>query len=389
MQMSFITRSLVLCTVFAFPANAQEKSVRPGINDPFQNPDVKKFEGTFEGESREVYAKRKEIVAAVGLKPSQSVADIGAGTGLYTRLFANEVGPKGKVYAVDIAEKFLEHIARTNKDAGIANVTTVLCKPQSAELPAKSIEVAFICDTYHHFEFPQRTMASIHSALKTGGRVVVIDFRRVKDQSSDWVMNHVRAGQEVFEKEIADAGFKKIKEEKDILKENYFVVFEKIEKNASRLVYPIIEGYGGVVALPDAVEQPRKGTKVVFDVTAVAKEAGKPLPGLERAAVLLNLGGVSGLKAADMEMVIVLHGEATAAALDDQAFKALHGRINENAELHGRLTKAGVKIMVCGQSLERKSFDRKSVHPEIAVAASAVSAIVNLQSRGYSYISSH
>ena len=100
----------------ALPGLAQEKSVRPGINDPFKDPDVKKYVETFEGESREVFAKRKEIAAAVGLKPDSVVADVGAGTGLFTRLFAAELKEKGKVYAVDIAQKFLDHIAKVNKE---------------------------------------------------------------------------------------------------------------------------------------------------------------------------------------------------------------------------------------------------------------------------------
>jgi ubiquinone/menaquinone biosynthesis C-methylase UbiE len=208
---------------------AQEKSVRPGINDPFVNPDIKKYTETFEGESREVFAKRKEIVAALGLKPGLTVADIGAGTGLYTRLFAAEVGAKGTVYAVDISDKFLEHITSVNKKLGLTNVKTVLCKPHSVELEKSSIDLAFICDTYHHFEFPHRTMTSLHATLKPGGRVVVIDFRRIKGESTDWVLNHVRAGQEVFEQEITDAGFRKVKDEKTLLKENYFVIFERVE----------------------------------------------------------------------------------------------------------------------------------------------------------------
>lgn len=367
--------------------NAQEKSVKPGINDPFQNPDVKKFEGTFEVESREVYAKRKEIVAAVGLKPGDTVADIGAGTGLFTRLFAAEVGPKGKVYAVDIAEKFLEHIAKTSKDAGIANITTVLCKPNSAELPANSIDVAFICDTYHHFEFPYRTMASIHTALKPGGRLVLIDFHRIKGQSSEWTLNHVRAGQEVFEQEIRDSGFRKIQDVKDTLKDNYLVVFEKVAQ--LKFEYPIIEGYGGVVPLADAVEPPTKGTKVVFDVTGVAAETGKPVPALERAAVLLNLAGVSGLKATDVEIVLVLHGDATFAALDDATYRLKVGRANENAELIARLKKAGVKLMVCGQSLKKKGLETTSVRSEFSVAASALTAVLNHQQRGFASIRSN
>ena len=216
---------VVLCCA-PFFISAQEKSVNPGINKPFDNPDLKKFLGVFEGECREILAKRQEIVKACQLKPGMAVADIGAGTGLFTRMFAIEVGSKGKVYAADIAPTFLEHIAKTAKEAKLTDITLVKCTQTSAELPAHSVDVAFICDTYHHFEFPHKTMASIHQALKPGGEIVVIDFHRIAGKSSDWVMGHVRAGQEKFEQEIADSGFKKVGEEK-FLKENYLSRFRK------------------------------------------------------------------------------------------------------------------------------------------------------------------
>jgi predicted methyltransferase len=97
-------------------------------------------------------------------------------------------------------------------------------------LKENSIDLVFICDTYHHFEFPSKTMASVHRALKSGGQLVLIDFVREDGKSSDWVLNHVRAGKDVFVKEITDAGFKQMSEEK-FLKENYFVQFEKVDKN--------------------------------------------------------------------------------------------------------------------------------------------------------------
>ncbi len=219
---------VLTCSMFcAVIGVAQEKSVKPGINDTFRDPDPKEFLGRFEVESREVFARRKEIVAACEIQPGQTFADIGAGTGLFTRMFADTVGKDGRVVAVDIAQKFLDHILATSREAGQRNVETVLCKSDSTELPPGSVDVAFICDTYHHFEFPLKTMASLHRALKPGGRVILIDFRRVEGTSTDWVMNHVRAGQEVFEAEIVQAGFKKVHEERELLKENYFVVFEK------------------------------------------------------------------------------------------------------------------------------------------------------------------
>lgn len=225
-----LTTLLIAVTLgfFAAEAAAQEKSVRPGINKPFENPDVKDFLEKFEGESREIFTLRKEIAAACKIKPGMVVADIGAGTGLFTRLFAKEVGPKGKVFAVDIAASFIEHIEKTCKEAEIKNVVGVLCTADNVKLPPKSVDLVFICDTYHHFEFPFRTMESIHQALRPGGQVVLIDFHRIEGKSREWVLNHVRAGQDVVMKEIGSMGFRKVGEEK-LLKENYLVRFEKVE----------------------------------------------------------------------------------------------------------------------------------------------------------------
>ena len=153
-------------------ALSQEKSVRPGINKSFQKPDVKKFVERFEREGREVFDQRDRLVAACNIKLGMTVADIGAGTGLFTRLLSARVGPQGRVYAVDIARKFIDHIEQTCERDGIKNVTGVVCSQSSVKLPEDSIDIAFICDVYHHFEFPYKTMRSIYRALRPGGQVV-------------------------------------------------------------------------------------------------------------------------------------------------------------------------------------------------------------------------
>ena len=208
--------------------NAQDKSVRPGINQPFQNPNVEEFVQRFEKDGRDAYDHRNEVLEALKLKPGMIVADVGAGTGLFTRLFAPQVGIDGKVYAVDIAERFVKHVEDTAAKEGLKNVVGVVCDADHVKLPAQSIDLAFICDTYHHFEFPQKTMTSIHAALRPGGQVILIDFHRVEGKSSDWVLEHVRAGQEVFTREIESAGFKQVEQNADLLKESYLVRFEKV-----------------------------------------------------------------------------------------------------------------------------------------------------------------
>ncbi len=228
--------SIALLLTWTFllpPVHAQVASVKPGINDAFRNPLAQEFVERFEVESREVYAQRNEIVAACGLKPGQTVADVGAGTGLFTRLFAQAVGPGGRVLAVDIAQNFLDHIAKLADDEGMKNIETVLAGAETTNLVPASVDFAFICDTYHHFEFPQKTLASLHKAIKPGGRLVLIDFRREPGKSSDWVLEHVRAGQQVFEAEIIAAGFRKVAEKPDLLEENYFVVFERPEASST------------------------------------------------------------------------------------------------------------------------------------------------------------
>ena len=222
-------RLVALVLALLLPAAAQEQSVKPGINEKFLDANLKVEEWTqkFETESREIFHQRAAILKAAGITPGMTVADIGAGTGLFTIPFAGAAGPSGKVYAVEISQKFIDHIKARSEKENVPNIQTVLCTDRSVELPENSIDLAFICDVYHHFEHPQDSLKSLFRALKSGGMVVLIDFIRIPGRSSAFVMGHVRAGQEVFEKEITDAGFEKTGEEKGILLENYFVRFRK------------------------------------------------------------------------------------------------------------------------------------------------------------------
>lgn len=215
-------------------AQAQEQSVKPGINDSFQDPNASQYVERFEREGREVYDQRDKIIEACEIKPGMIIADVGAGTGLFTRLLSKATGDEGKVYAVDIAENFIEHITDIAKKEGLTNVEGVVCKPDFVNLPPNSVDLVYICDTYHHFEFPYKTMASIHRALKPNGRVVLVEFAREEGKSSDWIMGHVRAGQPVFTKEVTDSGFAQIKEVKGFFKESYMVHFNKAKSTEAQ-----------------------------------------------------------------------------------------------------------------------------------------------------------
>jgi intracellular sulfur oxidation DsrE/DsrF family protein len=153
-----------------------------------------------------------------------------------------------------------------------------------------------------------------------------------------------------------------------------------------KLAYPIIPNVGGAVPLPKAAEQPRKGAKVVFDITADAKPADVN-KGLERAARLLNLYGSAGLKASDVKIAVVLHDEATKSVLADDVYRARFGaEKNPNLAVIGDLRKAEVEVFVCGQALAYKGFKESEVAEGITVALAAVTVVVNRQSDGYAYV---
>ena len=207
------------------------ESVKPGINKNFLDPELKVDEwvNRFEVESREVFSSRAQIMKkAVAANAGDTIADIGAGTGLFMVAMSNAVGEDGTVYSVDISTAFIKHLKERVSNEKLTNVEPVLCDEDDVKLPANSVDVAFVCDTYHHFEFPQPTLKSIFDALKPGGRFVVIDFERVPGKSREWTLSHVRAGKETFAAEIEAAGFSDRKE-LDVpgLKENYCLEFRK------------------------------------------------------------------------------------------------------------------------------------------------------------------
>ena len=155
------------------------------------------------------------------------MADIGAGSGLFTLPFADKVGSQGRVYAVDIVPAFLERIRQRAADTGHPSVQTVLATERSVELPLGSIDLAFICDTYHHFEYPKHAGLDSPRAQAGGGA----GSGRVQTDSGGEhrLDTQPRARREdVFTREIEAAGFRKIGRE-DFLKENYLLRFRRTD----------------------------------------------------------------------------------------------------------------------------------------------------------------
>lgn len=198
----------------------------PAINRPYQHPDYQQWVYRFERPGREVFDYRLQILAATGASAGMSVADVGAGTGLFTRLFAEAVGPSGKVYAVDISPEFIRNVLRTAGEQGLDNVEGIVNSQASAELAPESVDLVFMSDTYHHFEQPLAMMRSVFEALRPGGGLIVVDFERIPGRSSPWILEHVRAGKETVTGEIESIGFR-YAGELPLMRYNYLLRFEK------------------------------------------------------------------------------------------------------------------------------------------------------------------
>ncbi|MEZ6133568.1 MAG: class I SAM-dependent methyltransferase [Pirellulaceae bacterium] len=242
---SIIFTACVACVSSLVASNivAQEKqaptevkraeNLPEGINKSFLDPElnVEDFIKRFEVESREVFACREQIMAAIELKDGLDVADVGSGTGLYLQPLSHAVGSQGTVFAVDISPRFVKHLRERAKEEKLQNVEVVLCSDRDVNLKADSIDRAFICDVYHHFEYPQSSLASIYRALRAGGKLILVDFHREPDVSNErkqWLAGHIRAPQATFKQEIMDAGFDFEKEiEVKGFEENYLLRFVK------------------------------------------------------------------------------------------------------------------------------------------------------------------
>ena len=281
-------------------ACAQDESLKPDVNKGYDTQEIRRAVARFESEKRDVVRKGDEIIAACRIEPGMVVADVGAGTGLFTRPFAAKVAPGGKVYAVDVAESFVEHVKQTCREQGIDNVVCILSTPTSATLPPESTDLVFTCDTYHHFEYPLKMLASIRGALRPGGRLIIVDRKGAG--------GHVRADQEKVKKEVTSAGFRLVGES-EATERHYLMSFEKTRRFAQPAetldVWPgEAPGEKGDVA-EEKAQPPRNEKSPVTRVTNVTRPTIAVYKPAERtgngAAVLICPGGGYNILAIDKE----------------------------------------------------------------------------------------
>jgi len=139
--------------------------------------DIDTYIQNLERPERDEYQQPEKVVEALNITHGMVVADVGAGSGYFTRRFTKTVGETGQVLAVDIEQKMLDYNKQELEKRGMANrATFILAKPDDPSLPENSVDLVFLCNAYHHVEHHMDYWAKIKSALKPDGRVVIVDF---------------------------------------------------------------------------------------------------------------------------------------------------------------------------------------------------------------------
>ena len=176
---------------------------------------------TYERPGRNEWQKPKEVVDALKLKPADSVADIGAGSGYFTRRLAEQV-PKGIVYAVDIDEKMLQYIHQHVEKTKHHNTVTVLCPANDPMLAPNSVDLIFISNTYHHFNNRADYNRRLARSLKKGGRIAIVDYHKkplpVGPPPAE------KLAKETVIQEMKAAGFQ-LQQDLDFLPYQFFLIF--------------------------------------------------------------------------------------------------------------------------------------------------------------------
>jgi ubiquinone/menaquinone biosynthesis C-methylase UbiE len=206
----------VVCTLALFvplSANAQLAS-RP----------AEEWSKTLDQATRVESLKIQEIVKALGLKPGQTIADLGAGTGLFSIPLAAAVAPGGKVYAVEIDKDFFPIIQGRAKEAKLTNIRTVTGQFGDPKLPAQDVDVAFMHDVLHHVEDRAGYLKNAVRYVKPGGRFVVIDYHAAQSPHSD--QPNLIVAEDSVTAWMKAAGFGKV-ERVALFPEKYFLIFSR------------------------------------------------------------------------------------------------------------------------------------------------------------------
>jgi len=187
---------------------------------------AEEWEKTLESPNRTATQKVAEVLAGLSLKPGMIVADIGAGSGFFSRPLAKAVVPGGKVYAVDIQQGLLDYINKRDAEENIHNVQTVLGEFDDPKLPMRNVDLAFINDVLHHIEHRAVYLKALGTYMKPAGRIAIIEMNKDDPKTGHKNQPELLIGREEIVGWMSDAGFKLVEEHADLFPgTKWFLIF--------------------------------------------------------------------------------------------------------------------------------------------------------------------
>ena len=198
--------SLLLISVAAWGQVAQE------ANKDYQTSEGRtRMVGILEAPARLANLRPAELVQRLEVRRGSTVVDLGTGTGNLLADLSRAVGPEGRVIGEDIHRDFLDRARERATSAGLGNVDFVLGTETDPGLASGSADLVLVLDAYHHFDYPERMLASIKRSLRPGGRLAIVEYHKKRgamEADPDLALTHIRAGAEQVVQELEAAGFK-------------------------------------------------------------------------------------------------------------------------------------------------------------------------------------
>lgn len=203
------------------PAEGEGMRHEGGIEHSFA--DAEAWAERFEGPERDAWQMPEKVIAALDLEPGMTVADIGSGTGYFARRFAQAVGSSGTVFAADVEPGMAAYVRQRADADGQANLIPVLSSYEDPRLPDGTVDLIFICNTWHHIQDRVEYARRLAGDLAPGGRVAIVDFVEGELPVGP-APDHKLSAEEVAE-EFRAAGYRLVATP-DLLPYQYVLVFE-------------------------------------------------------------------------------------------------------------------------------------------------------------------
>jgi len=170
---------------------------------------------------RDKTQKPETVVAALGLKPGMTVADVGTGVGYMLPYLSQAVGPSGKVLAEDVQTDFLDQAKAKIDAAKLANVSLILGGFTDPKLPSAAVDVELVLDVYHHFDEPAKMLAALAPALKPGGHLVIVEYHKADSPQPGHIL---REWSDVV-REVESSGYRLLSKVDRITVNQYMLTF--------------------------------------------------------------------------------------------------------------------------------------------------------------------